>query len=796
MFKVKWDPEINGVILADTANEHEDLSSPRPVYFEELDLLGFNKYWIYPKSEEPLLWAIGRKYFCEGVFVAEAKGGNLCEAPEIIITEEGKDLKLKPINIKKVIKRNRKLLFVLENEAIDFVEDTYKKYKKKVDFITVSFSGGKDSQVVLDIVSRVLHPEDYIVIFSDTTMEIPYIYEAVERTKEEYKKKYPKLKFYTVKPVKDALGLWEYFGPPSRFHRWCCTVTKTAPFVKKVRELYEEKGNSKTPRILVFEGVRSDESTARSNYSRLALGVKHLNQLNAEVIKLWNSTEVYLYIYFRLLLVNPAYRYGLSRIGCSICPFGSAWSESILSRLNLKKPKELLKIIENHVKLLGITDKEKIQTYIAQGQWKKRAGGEGIDTRGTFLKSILSNNDAVFTSVNPRENLNEWLKVLGSVYLKNVDNKTEGELKIGDKSISFKKEEQEKSNISVRFQNIVENKELYNKIKKVMYKTTYCVHCGACEAECPTGALKTFPIVTVNTQSCINCLSCIDFSDRGCLLAKSVQMAENGGNMKREHQGGIGSYLTFGARQEWVESFLLNPEEWLVKNNLGNKQFESMKVWLREMELIHKGGITETTKILSNLMKLKKSTVWEILLINLYSNSYICKFYLDTYDNWGKSISQNEFEEKLKEVYPNASERTIKSGTLSLFNLFDTTPIGNDLKIGSIQKSGRMRVINKIGTESINLFSVLYSLYKVSSLLRRKAFTVSELYDKNFPGGPYRLFGTSRKKVENILRTLQEEKDDLVRVDLVAGLDNIFLNENLNEIDILKYYVEKIKNVI
>jgi 3'-phosphoadenosine 5'-phosphosulfate sulfotransferase (PAPS reductase)/FAD synthetase/SAM-dependent methyltransferase len=308
-------------------------------------------------------------------------------------------------------------LFILENEAMDFVEHTYKVYRKKMDFFAVSFSGGKDSQVVLDIVSRILPPEDFIVIFSDTTMEIPFTYEAVERTKKEYQKRYPNLKFYTAKPPKDALEFWKEFGPPSRIYRWCCTVTKTAPFVKRIKDLYTDQGKNDLPKILVFDGVRREESSARKSYSRLAIGVKHPSQINAEVIQNWNLAEVFLYTYFRNLELNKGYRFGLSRIGCSLCPFASDWSDFILYNVERNLINKYMDIVRKHVNLLGIHDKDSIREYISQGQWKKRGGGEGVDTNGTGIEFTYNKNRLKAFVKNPRENFLEWLKVIGGYYM-------------------------------------------------------------------------------------------------------------------------------------------------------------------------------------------------------------------------------------------------------------------------------------------------------------------------------------------------------------------------------------------
>ena len=71
MFKVIWDAENNGVRLTMSSKGDALNVSPRPVFWEELDLLGLNKKgWIYPHVEEPLLWACDRRYFYKGDFAS------------------------------------------------------------------------------------------------------------------------------------------------------------------------------------------------------------------------------------------------------------------------------------------------------------------------------------------------------------------------------------------------------------------------------------------------------------------------------------------------------------------------------------------------------------------------------------------------------------------------------------------------------------------------------------------------------------------------------------------------------
>ena len=134
MYQVVWDEKTGGVRLTDEVSLIDQISSPRPVFFEEMNLLKFNKYFKYPEVKEPLLWAIGKKYFYSGKEIAEVKGGDMFNEPTITITEDAKNIDLEPIDIDILLDANEEALFTLENEAIDYVENMYKTYKDEVEF--------------------------------------------------------------------------------------------------------------------------------------------------------------------------------------------------------------------------------------------------------------------------------------------------------------------------------------------------------------------------------------------------------------------------------------------------------------------------------------------------------------------------------------------------------------------------------------------------------------------------------------------------------------------------------------
>ena len=86
MYGYEWTDEYGIFRLTIDAKIQKEI---RPVFHEELDFFGMDKYWDYPKdTDAPLLWAEGiRRYVMNGVCVAEAEGGGFFTVPKLFFTK-------------------------------------------------------------------------------------------------------------------------------------------------------------------------------------------------------------------------------------------------------------------------------------------------------------------------------------------------------------------------------------------------------------------------------------------------------------------------------------------------------------------------------------------------------------------------------------------------------------------------------------------------------------------------------------------------------------------------------------
>lgn len=800
MFKIKWDPDNNGVILSEYIEEKEALNAPRPVYVEELKMLELDKVFVLPDENVPVCWEIDRKYYYCGETIAETRKGNIYEDPTVIVCEEYRGCYLDAIDIEKLVKVNRKMLEVAENEAMDFIKARYEEYQKKgkVAGFVVAFSGGKDSQVILDLVSRVIPHEKFTPVFTNTGMELPCTLQLMNTTEVYYQKKYPGFKLEQAKSDKSALDMWKNYGPPSRMNRWCCSVLKTALFGRKMKELLK---TTKQPKLVVFEGVRNDESAKRSAYNRVGEGVKHVNLINCRPIIKWNATETYLYMYKNGVEINPAYTMGLTRVGCGVCPFASDWSEYVIRKRYPQIATDYISVVENMARNIGITSKSKIDEYVSSGNWKKNAGGKGLMQDASRMDIISKEPNFECIVKNPKVDWGKWFSTIGEYFLEKIDSDFyRGELKFEGDVVKF---EVRYGNDSVRFKAMGTTNRvmLISYLTRAFTKTAYCELCGVCEIECPTGALTVRDSVEIDKTKCIHCHNCFEINTKGCIIATRKMVYEGGkavgGTAKRT--SGIDKYSTFGMRDEWVATFFEQMDEWFDGYaKLGPKQIPAMLNWLREAELVDtkEKKVTELAKMLKPLYESNPLVAWQIIWINLAFNSAIVNWYVNCVNNEGVYTKQ-ELLELLKEEYPTLKGATLKNPIDALVNMFCNSPLGaeeeyddNSLCIGLLEKKGvQVKKVRKYGTSKVSSIAVAYLLYKNAEINDMHEMTVSDIYERECMGVKT-IFNMSSETFLNALRGLTNS--EILSADLLGGLENIHLASEFTSYEVLRKMLKRI----
>lgn len=772
MYEIEWDKETKGILLVDT----KDIgirSEVRPVFFEELDILGFDQHWYYPRVEEPLLWAIGgRRYYYQGELVAEVEGGGLFSKPQLKIHRSG--LVLHPVDIATMVAKNSTLLHGLVQRSLGFICKTYEKYRNRVDITAVAFSGGKDSIVTLDLVQRALEPDQFVVIFCDTGMEISDTYHAVDASKD----RWPHLSFYTAKSVKDARTTWREMGPPSRIHRWCCTVHKSAPTLLLLRQL----ANKPSIKALIFDGVRHEESASRSSYLAITQGGKHKLQTNVSPIITWNAGEVFLYLFSRRLLLNRAYRNGIIRVGCAVCPMAAQWWDIISWKAYQQDMEDFINELRSYAISTGVSSNE-VDLYIEEGNWKRRAGGRYLPNGGNRVIEQVENGKVIFTLRRPTEDWQEWAKTLGRL---TKIGEGRGYIERGGSVYSYTMRSLDHS-VVVEVEGLTyADRFVLSAFRAVALKSAYCNHCQGCQVECPIGALDVHDEVQIG-EDCTACGLCLDLNGKVCLAARSLATSEGGLNLNNNRKKTLHTYEHFGMRKEWLMDFLFSPQDWICRNKLGNRQFEAMMMWLKHAELITGDKKSLVITPLGERLARRGAddlVTWAVIWANLIRNSTPVQWYVTTVP-WGAIITKIELVDKIGEIYTQ-SESTRKNAITALIGLLIKTPLGNELGLGEEIESGKRTggALYKKGWDNPEPIAILYSLYRYAEKTGRYELTVHELYE-GADEGPYTLFGISQDKLKGILNGLSTRGDGFIRVNIVRDLDNIFLDDTRSAIEVL-----------
>lgn len=767
MYGYEWTEEYG--IFRLTINEKVP-KEIRPVFHEELDFFGLDAYWDYPKdTEAPLLWAEGiRRYVMNGVCVAEAQGGGFYTKPYIHrLTEER--LQLKPIDIERLYEVNKALMISLEQKAIAFIQEQHEHYAAKGFAFVCAFSGGKDSLVLLDLCAKALAPEDFYVVFSNTGMELSDTLKAVEKAKE----RWPQLHFREAKCHMSASESWTEFGPPASRLRWCCSVHKSVPTILLIKDLFGEQ-----TKTVVYDGVRAEESLRRSKYTEVSEGVKNIMQVNCHAILKWTSAEIFVYLFKYDIVLNNAYRYGIYRIGCMVCPMSAKWQDALIAHLYPNEIKNYLDVLED----ITLHSKGKLdRKYIEEGGWQARVGG-AILNHGSNRVTVKVEDDRLIISIsNTKQDWRAVVPIIG-----NIVDVREGLMLLHTKHGIIRigyNPDNPNSEIFVYPLSSLDRYDL-SALKNVFNKSAYCIGCNACIPQCPVNAFQIIDgKIHIRSSICMHCYECCFYTEKGCMVAKSLYV--RGDNMKNPDK-----YRNFGLRQTFYEHFIDNGVKCFQMEVLGKDQYTALKHWLADANMLisEEKGKKEIIKLeLTSLgekvvpMGAYNPLAWAILWANLAYDSIVVHEFCTKVEA-GSNYSKDDIMDILD---PDLNDKPKEQAANSLLSTFRDSPIGSALMQG-VQFD---KEYYRAGWETPHAVALLYALYLYAEHTGRRAFTFSELVGaRNNPDAtgmsPSDIYGIDVKAFREQVQGLAISFPKYIRVSFISNLDNIIL-EDFRSLDVL-----------
>lgn len=482
----------------------------------------------------------------------------------------------------------------------------------------------------------------------------------------------------------------------------------------------KERLGRKSIKTLAFVGVRGEESQRRSGYEDIGDGLKSQSQVNAMPILTWSAHELWLYIFEHNLILNEAYRKGLPRVGCLMCPM-STDRQNDLIRVNYPEEVAPFAIAVRNTIDREFASEEDADSFVYDGGWYARKSG-------VSLKHVIAEpgverkGDSVICEfpIEAEPDLKEWLKAIG---------------KIEGAELSFRKDGQ-RGLLECVWTSGKVDKSVSKWLVYAVHKAIACIGCNACEAECPTGALRLKKDtcndkakVFIDEATCIHCMKCYA-PDDGCWRYYSKRYA----GAKTMNISGINKYMTFGLKPEWIEVLANEGANFRHTTALGNRMVPAAVTWFREAGLIEDATAISTTLLLEvgNKRGFGDLLLWQLLWFRLANTSPLVKWYVCNTD-FDTEYSIKLIDESLAQSVGSASVR--KGALQSLCQLVKASPLSEGGR-ALIETEMKGRTVEKLirRSSSVDPLVVLYGLYVMAEKAGRGAFTVRQMMSAEFDG--------------------------------------------------------------
>lgn len=157
---------------------------------------------------------------------------------------------------------------------------------------------------------------------------------------------------------------------------------------------------------------------------------------------------------------------------------------------------------------------------------------------------------------------------------------------------------------------------------------------------------------------------------------------------------GWSRHRTFGLRAEWIRLYLDHPTTWEQCGNLGNKQIESLRSWLKTVGIVSSDGTP--TSLFHYLVQFRvvPMAAWGRMWTECVFSFPTAAWYVQTVGLGQRSTT--ELSILLGSAVRTLSARTCTDAILELVGLLERTPIGSDLAQGKVM-SNRPRVVQRVG---------------------------------------------------------------------------------------------------